>query len=93
MERGRALAHLGEEELFTIWAARFAAGFTIVRRRTNAIWTMQPQRSDFVAFMPEDRLDSLLEEIKIQYRVDPRGPNEKTRQQILDFLAGRKRPH
>lgn len=94
LERGRTLAHLGKEELFVLWT-------TLVERWFYDRSEMNQRDMDDAAAeirfrgldMPEKTLDSFFEKIKEQVRLHPQGKNEKTKQQILHFFAGRKHPH
>jgi len=72
LERGRSLAHVSKEELFDLWSAMVRRWF-YDRSKSN-----QRDMDDAAAEirfrgldMPEDRLGSLIEEMREENRRDP----------------------
>jgi len=93
VERGRALKDHSDSAVADIWVATVERWF---EARTSET---QRQMDDASAELrlrdikePADRVASLLAQMKEEIRRDPRELNEKTKQQILDFVAGRDKP-
>jgi hypothetical protein len=93
VERGRALKDLGDEELVNIWVAMVERWF---RQRSPQ---NQRDMGDAAAELrlrdievPEERLGSLMDEIREENQRDKRRLDDETKQQMLAFIGKRKGP-